>query len=654
MNRFFLTLLISSLFSFTQAAVAPTIVSDPHDVTANVGQSAIFEVTATGSAVLTYQWQTAPVGSVTFSSISGAKTATYTKSSLIASDNGRSFRCVVKNSLGTVTSSAAVLTVQFPPKITSGPKKISATAGQSATFSVVASGNPSPTYQWQSALTGSATFTAIEGATTANYTISVLASWDHGYDYRCLVTNSLGSATSVVASLTVKAVPEILLQPENGTANLNQKILFSVYAVGNPAPKYQWQSAPAGSATFTNLAGARLADYTTPALTVKMNGMQYRCVVSNAQGSVKSRIATATLNVLPTFTQSPQDQTVIAGTYALFEVEASGNPEPTYQWQASINGSSWNNLPDETTQTLFVPNTQISDNGTQYRVLASNIGGSATSSVANLSVVVLPTITTGPQDQAIAVGSSATFSVVATGSPTPTYQWQVSKDAATWENVTGATRDTLVVIAETVEMHGSWYRVLVTNSAGTVSSMPALLRVSLAYPSVSWPSLLPMNQGNPLTTEQLCAQASVPGSFLYTPALGSVLPVGRQTLSATFAPMDSRMFAPVSIQTTIQVRPSTGPFQWARFLARDEVTPEMVARDGTLESAYLTAPGHIKTVQWNGDNQAGGRSFGTGNVLIGAPSKNYWIGLGEWDILVGGDYLDAWVFTPLFLSLIHI
>ncbi|MEK7413968.1 MAG: Ig-like domain-containing protein, partial [Planctomycetota bacterium] len=74
-----------------------------------------------------------------------------------------------------------------------------------ATFSVVASGTPTPTYQWQSAPSGSSTFTAISGATSASYTTATTTTGMTGTQYRCVATNSAGSATSAVVTLTVLA-----------------------------------------------------------------------------------------------------------------------------------------------------------------------------------------------------------------------------------------------------------------------------------------------------------------------------------------------------------------------------------------------------------------------------------------------------------------
>jgi hypothetical protein len=85
--------------------VGPTITTQPSAVTVNVGQTAAFSVSVSGTLPISYQWQK------NGANISGATSASYTTPATTASDNGATFRCVVSNDWGTVTSSAATLTV---------------------------------------------------------------------------------------------------------------------------------------------------------------------------------------------------------------------------------------------------------------------------------------------------------------------------------------------------------------------------------------------------------------------------------------------------------------------------------------------------------------------------------------------------------------
>jgi sugar lactone lactonase YvrE len=177
-----------------QTVAAPTITAQPQKITVNVGQNATFSVTATGSGTLTYQWSRGGTA------ISGATSASYTLQSVAATDNGAAFSCTVTNSGGSSPSSAATLTVNQPPAITTPPSSQMVPVGQTATFSVVASGTSPFTYQWQ--LNG----TNISGATSSSYTTPATTSSDNGDSFTVVVTNAAGSQTSVAASLRVTGV----------------------------------------------------------------------------------------------------------------------------------------------------------------------------------------------------------------------------------------------------------------------------------------------------------------------------------------------------------------------------------------------------------------------------------------------------------------
>jgi sugar lactone lactonase YvrE len=98
----------TALLTVQSAAVAPTITTQPQSASGAVGSSVTFTVAANGSQPLTYQWQAGGT------SIAGATGANLTVSPVIAQDNNVSYTVVVSNSVGAVTSTAAVLTVTGP------------------------------------------------------------------------------------------------------------------------------------------------------------------------------------------------------------------------------------------------------------------------------------------------------------------------------------------------------------------------------------------------------------------------------------------------------------------------------------------------------------------------------------------------------------
>jgi hypothetical protein len=172
---------------------------------------------------------------------------------------------------------------------------------------------------------------------------------------------------------------------------------------------------------------------------------------------------------------------------------ASGTPAPTYQWQkdgTSISGA--------TSSTYSISSTASSDAGS-YTVVVTNSAGSVTSSAATLAVTAAataPSITTQPSATTVTAGSTASFSVVASGTPAPTYQWK--KDGT---SISGATSSTYSISSTAASDAGS-YTVVVTNSAGSVTSSAATLTVTAAAtaPSIATqPSAATVTAGSTAT-----------------------------------------------------------------------------------------------------------------------------------------------------------
>lgn len=180
-------------FAVSVATSAPRIVAQPTSQVALTGATATFAVVATGSPAPTYQWRKDGA------TLAGATSANLTLANVATAD-AAGYDVVVTNSLGAVTSSLARLTVNGAPTapvITRQPGNVVAVAGRTATFTVVATGAPAPSYQWSK---GTA---AISGATAATLTLANVSAADAA-TYTVAVTNSAGAA-SASASLRVIA-----------------------------------------------------------------------------------------------------------------------------------------------------------------------------------------------------------------------------------------------------------------------------------------------------------------------------------------------------------------------------------------------------------------------------------------------------------------
>ncbi len=370
-------------------AEKPKITTQPKAVTANDGSYVTFSVKASGDN-LTYQWQykTATGTSWNNSTLSSAKTATL-KFKAAASYNGRQYRCIVKNAGGSVTSSAAKLTITNKPVITTQPKSVSVKAGETATFTVK-SGGSNLTYQWQYKKSGSSTWynSSSTGNKTAKLSVEATTA-RNGMQFRCIVKNADGSATSTAAKLTVLSKPAITTQPQSAAGAYGDQVKFTVKATGGDLT-YQWQYKKSGSSTWydSTSTGNKTATLTVEA-TKARNNMQFRCVIKNSEGSVKSsavKLTTAS-KVQPAITTQPTAKTAAAGETVKFTVKATGG-DLSYQWQYKKAGAStWYNSTStgNKTATLTVEAT-AARNGMQFRCIVKNSLGSVTSSAVKLTV----------------------------------------------------------------------------------------------------------------------------------------------------------------------------------------------------------------------------------------------------------------------------
>jgi hypothetical protein len=179
----------------------------------------------------------------------------------------------------------------------------------------------------------------------------------------------------------------------------------------------------------------------------------------------------------PVIVVQPVSAVVTQGKTNTFSVTAIGAAPLSYQWRFGIPGSGGANLAGATNAILSVTNAQPTNAG-NYRVIITNLFGSATSAVATLTVLVPPSITQQPQSQTVPEGTNVAFTVMATGTLPLSYQWYFNG------NVLSGQTNTMLTIANVQATNGGNYTVLVSNQAGSATSTLAGLRV-LAQPVIT-------------------------------------------------------------------------------------------------------------------------------------------------------------------------
>ena len=430
--------------------VAPQILTQPSSQTVAGGATATFTVSATGFPLPTYQWRR------NNSPLPGQTLPTLTLLGVTV-DQAGSYTVVVANSAATVIIAAATLTVlpgSVAPTIQAQPISRLVAVGGSAAFSVSASGNPAPTYQWHKDAV------PIGGATGASYSLNAVSSSDAG-TYSVVASNSAGSVTSGNAALTVNEPPAIATQPASRSTTSGTSLTLSVLATGSAPLTYQWKKA-----------GISLPGETGAALAISVvkltDAGSYTVTLSNNVGSITSAPAIVTVAAAPfapIVQTQPTSQTVPSGGIFTLSVGALGDPSPTYQWRKDTQA-----LAGATASSLTVTDVTPAHAGS-FTVTVTNSLGSQTSAAALVTVTVPPAIVTQPASQSAIEGTQAAFAVAATGTGPLTYQWRKGSTL-----IPGATNATLLFSPLTAADAGS-FTVTVTNALGSVTSLAVTLTV---------------------------------------------------------------------------------------------------------------------------------------------------------------------------------
>lgn len=169
--------------------------------------------------------------------------------------------------------------VKYAPTIVTPPADKSVTEGETATFTVNATGTEPLSYQWQQSIDNGSSWTDITGETNATYTIATTTTDMSGTQYHCVVKNSIGEVTSNAATLTVNAIPTYTITVQNdghgealatpASAKAGEQITLT--AIPNSGYRFAvWTSSD--NITFAN-AGSAQTTFTMPdkAVTITAN-----------------------------------------------------------------------------------------------------------------------------------------------------------------------------------------------------------------------------------------------------------------------------------------------------------------------------------------------------------------------------------------------
>ncbi len=483
--------------------ISPSIITEPTSQAVNVGDTATFAVSVTGTPPLSYQW------SVNSTNIADATNAMLTLTNVQLNQAG-GYSVVVSNAFGSTNSVTATLTVSgVPPSITTQPVNQTVNVGGTATFAVVATGTSPLSYQW------SMNSTNIVNATNASLTLTNLQLNQAG-SYSVSISNAFGLTNSLPATLTVNPLPPCD-PPASGLVNwwraegdaadsvgTNNGTLNGTasFVAGEVGQAFSFD----GTSGFVSVPDAPSLDSFTNAMTIELwtksatlgNNADWKGMVTkgNVSWGVFSTTFANTAYVLFTGV-TPKDlfgtRNINDGQWHLVVATYDGSTIALYvdgtldASEAATGQIAQDSFPmyiggdaQPPIGHTYLFNGQIDEVSLYNRALsAGEIAAIYNAGGAGKCVGTPPTITTQPTNQTVTVGGTATFAVVATGTPLFSYQWSVNST-----NIADATNASLTLANVQLNQAGG-YSVVVSNAFGSTNSVTATLTVTGTPPSIT-------------------------------------------------------------------------------------------------------------------------------------------------------------------------
>lgn len=568
--------------------------------------------TATTGTGITYQWQSSSNGT-TWSNIGGATSSTLTTSQTASTY----YRCNVTCSGNTGTSSSLQVNNSFLACYCAAANTSGCGFGDNISNVTLGTLNNSSgctsTSSSHISYIGSVAAPNLNVGSTNNISVSVgsggtenVAVWidyDHSGTFDASEFKFIGTRSGSGAITNSITIPPTAL---TGTTAMRVRV--------------RWSSSISSSQACTNFSYGETEDYAVnlvcPTVAIKNNPAN----------------ATTCPNGNASFTITDSTGAGLSNSYAW---EVSTNSGTT--WSTVSNGGIYSNATTATLNITGAPNTM---SGYLYRCTSTNpCGNSATSAVASLGFYVPPVVTTHPPNDDVCPGTSASFSVAASGAGL-NYQWQESTNGGTtWTNITnggnysGATAPTLIVANAGASVNGNQYRCEISNPC-VVTSNAATLNL-LSNPAItSQPTDVTICAGNNAVFN--CTGTGSAATYQWQTLSGTIwtnlanggsvsgATTGTLTISNATAGMDGNKYRCIVSGTCIPAVYSTPvTLDIGDNPVVTQQPSNVVACTNSTTPVTLTATGYNLTYQWqeSTNNGVSWSNISNGGVYSGATTN---------------------------------
>ncbi len=359
-----------------------------------------------------------------------------------------------------------------PPVVTLQPASRATTAGQTVTFTAAASGNPTPTVQWQLSADGGRTWQNAPGTTSksTSYSFVALAS-ENRYDYRARFTNAAGSALTTAATLTIPTITQD--SPTTGTtvagSSLTDYLVVSgsagtlTFTVTSPSPAFSVSSSGVVSAPATLGTGSYTVSGTDTDTFGDNGTWSYKLTVTARDGTITQDSPTTGTTVAGS---SLTDYLVVSGSAGTLTFTVT-SPSPAFSVSSSGVVSAPATLGTGSYTVSGTDTDTFGDNGTwSYKLTVTARDGTITQDSPTTGTTVAGSSLT---DYLVVSGSAGTLTFTVT-SPSPAFS--VSSSGVVSAPATLGTGSYTVsgTDTDTFGDNGTWsYKLTVTARDGTIT-----------------------------------------------------------------------------------------------------------------------------------------------------------------------------------------